>query len=99
MPKFRVRLESPDMMRASGEPEFRVTMLRADDEHDARTYCERREREIAASERDADEVAKLEEIEAKALKKGELPPGDVRGKLHTHRQTVPYDVVSVLEVV
>lgn len=99
MAKFRVRLESPDFMQDSGEPHFRVVQLAADDEDHARRMCEQNERRLAAHQYGDEQLADLEAAEAEALKNGGRPAKDVRGRLAAHRQELPYNVVSVLEVV
>lgn len=60
MPRFRVRLESPELARDDGSPQFRVTTLLAVDEAQARMLCERRELQIAAFEHPPAIVADLE---------------------------------------
>lgn len=40
MPRFRVRLESPELAHTDGSPHFRVTTLLASDEAQARQMCE-----------------------------------------------------------
>lgn len=66
MPRFRVRLESPDLSRDDGSPHFRVTTLLAADEAQARQTCERRELQIAAHEHPPAIVADLEAQESAA---------------------------------
>lgn len=98
MAKYRVRLESPDMMRGKDKPHFRVTMLTADSEADARRVCEQREARIAAHKYDDGVVAELEQAAADAKENGLKVPPNVRARLHTHKQELPYDVVAVEEV-
>lgn len=87
MPKFRVRLED-------GTGEFRLTSLVATDEAAAREACERLEHKRAAYKL-APQV--LEEMEAEEAADA-ATPGQTRWALVVHRQTRPYEVVSVKEV-
>lgn len=111
MAMYRVRLESPDLMRDNGKPEFRITTLAADSAEAAREWCERKEQQLVAhrysdkprvdpetGEKLPSPLEVLETLEAEAHAKGELPPGHVRGRLGAHRQETPYEVVSVEEV-
>lgn len=96
--RFRVRMESPDLTRDDGSAEFRVTLLLAADEAEARRLCERRELRIAAHEYPSDVVADLEKQEAAAVKADVVVPAQVRMQLASHRQEHPYEVESVEEV-
>lgn len=87
MPRFRVRLED-------GEGEFRLTSLRAEDEDAARVACERMEHQRAAYQLTPDTLSEFEGLEAADDK----TPGDARWGLVVHRQTKPYEVVSVEKV-
>jgi hypothetical protein len=93
VPRFEVRLESPDLEREDGTPHFRVTRLVADDADAARTACQRKEYELAAFRLPP---AELEDAEAQEAD-GELS-SQTRGRLASHRQERPYDVVSVTEI-
>lgn len=110
MPKFAIRLESPDLVNEAGDPHFREVRLSADDESAAVARCEQKERELAAHQYDtndeaaqergeeASEVTRWERIEADCEAAGEPVPKNIRARLATHRQTKPYEVVSVEEV-
>jgi hypothetical protein len=98
MPKFRVRLESPDMMRDDGSPHVRVTSLTADSEEDARRWCEEKEAAIVAHRYSSAEFARLEGTETEHLTAGTVVPGALRGRLAAHRQSVPYEIVEVESV-
>jgi hypothetical protein len=98
MPRFRIRLESPDLTRDDGSPHFRVTSGVFDDEDAARAYCERKELQIAAHEYPAAALAELEAEESTAEEGGVRAPAQVRMQLATHRQLRPYGVVDLEEV-
>jgi hypothetical protein len=98
VPKFAIRLESPDLFNEAGEPHFREVRLQAADEAEAVARCEQKERELAAHQYDAEQVAAWEKLEAAAKDAGEPLAKGPRGRLATHRQTKPYEVVSVEEV-
>lgn len=110
MPKYAIRLESPDLVNEAGEPHFREVRLSADDEAAAVARCEQKERELAAhrypdddeaarerGEEEAD-VTRWERIKADCEAAGEPVPKNIRARLAVHRQTEPYRVVSVEEV-
>jgi hypothetical protein len=110
VPKYAIRLESPDLVNEAGDPHFREVRLSADDESEAVARCEQKERVLAAhrypdddeaaAERgeDASDVTRWERIEAECEAAGEPVPKNIRARLATHRQTKPYEVVSVEEV-
>lgn len=98
MPKYRVRLESPDMMQDDGSPHCRVTTLTVADEDAARWVCEQKEAELCIHQYSSDDLAVLEQKEADAEEAGERLPGAIRGRLAAHRQTQPFEIVSVEEV-
>lgn len=95
MPRYEVRLESPDLVRDNGDPHFRLTRLTAADEDQARGICERMEYGRAAYTMTPDELERVEAIEADP---DEVLAGADKGRLYTHRQERPYEVVSVTEV-
>lgn len=95
MPRYEVRLESPDMMRDDGTHHFRRTVLVADDEDAARRRCERSELAQVLFELPPDELERLEAIDADPEQ--ELQGAD-KGRLFQHRQEQPYQVVSVTEL-
>jgi hypothetical protein len=99
MPRFRIYMESPDLTREDGSPHIRVTTGVFDDEKAARTHCERQEMRIAAHEYPEAELAELEAAESEAHDNDVQPSSMVRMRLATHRQTKPYEIVSVEEVV
>jgi|ERR671921_1418296 hypothetical protein len=99
MPRFRVFMESQEAKRKDKSPHVRVTVLQADDEDTAVALCERRELQIAAHEYSAETVADLEEQEAAAKDAGARVPAQVRMQLASHRQSKPYVVTGVEEVV
>lgn len=72
MPKFRVHMESPDLMRDDGTPHVRITTGMFADKGAAREHCERQEMRIAAHEYPAAALAELEVIEAAALEAAEV---------------------------
>lgn len=94
---FRVRLESPDLTRDDGTPEFRLTLLAAADAAAARRICERKELKIAAKEYPEGTLAELERVEKEALDADTRVPAQTRMQLATHRQERPYEVVDVEE--
>lgn len=100
MPKYKVRLESPDQFRdkLGKHPHFRVTSIVADSAEAAQEVCVRREYEKVIYQLDPDALADLQTAEAVAAEKGVNAPPDVRRRLATHRQALPYEVVSVEEV-
>ncbi len=90
MPKWEVRLESPDMKRDDGKPHFRVLRFAAADEDAAREFAERKEMEHCVYRLPADEAHRLEE-------RGPEHPGE-KGRLHSHYQSKPYRIVAVREI-
>jgi hypothetical protein len=98
VPKFAIRLESPDLVNEAGDPHFREVRLSADDEAEAVARCEQKERELAAHQYPDEDVKAWEKMEAAASDAGEPLAKGPRGRLATHRQSKPYEVVSVEEV-
>lgn len=97
MPRYEVRLESPDLLRDDGTPHYRTTRLTADDANAARRICERKEFRLCAY--DSDQINDLEKRVAKADGniKAALQAKD-RATYFAHHQRKPYDVVSVTEI-
>jgi xanthine dehydrogenase molybdopterin-binding subunit B len=95
MPKFKVRLESPDQMRDNGEPHFRVTSLVADSEEAARRAVERMEYRKATYELSADDLKAAEKAEKQAESEKRRPDAQTRMRLAIHRQEKPYEIVHV----
>jgi hypothetical protein len=98
MPKYVVNMESQEAKRPDGSPHVRVTRLEARDKNEAQAICERRELQIAAHEYPPDIMTDLEQQEADADAAGLTVPAQVRMQLATHRQSKPYEVVSVEKV-
>jgi hypothetical protein len=98
MPKFKVRLESPDQMRDNGEPHFRVTSLVADDEAAVRRAVERMEYRKAMYELPAGDLKDAEKAEKQAASENRRADAQTRMRLAIHRQEKPYEVVSVEEI-
>jgi hypothetical protein len=98
MPKFKVRLESPDQMRDNGEPHFRVTSLEAEDEDAVRRVVERMEYRKAMYELGPDALKAAEKAEKQAESENRRPDAQTRMRLAVHRQEKPYEVVSVEEI-
>lgn len=85
---YRIRLQDPNSAH------YRETLIAAASEEDARAKVAEREGRMV-SFRLPDEV--LTEVEAKEQDPDTDLTGKERGALHTHRQTAPYEVVSVEE--
>lgn len=98
MPRFTVRLESPDMTRDDGTPHFRVSTIESVDRDTALDVLRRREFRSCAYTLPEDVLATLEEVEANAAELDLKPSATVRGQLHTHRQSHPYEPVSIVEI-
>lgn len=98
MPKYVVRMESPEFKRDDGSPHIRVTRLEARDKNEARAVCERREMQIAAHEYPPQVLEDLEAQEAEAKQAGGRASAQVRMQLSSHRQQKPYVVVDVEKV-
>lgn len=93
--RFEVRLESTTDLRDNGKPHYRLTRLLARDADHAAQICRRQEFAVCAWEMDPDELAEAERIEAAP---DEELRGTLKGRLFAHRQTKPYQVVSVTEI-
>lgn len=86
------------MMQDDDRPHCRVTTLITADEDEARWICEQKEQEICFHRYSSTEFAELEAKEAEAEEMGAKLPGAIRGQLAAHRQTVPFEIVSIEEV-
>ncbi|MEW6583930.1 MAG: hypothetical protein AB1416_14340 [Actinomycetota bacterium] len=95
MPRFEVRLESTRDFRPDGSPHYRVTRLVADTQDDAAEACRRMEFRRCAYQLPPTELARIEAIEEDPTLQLR---GAEKGRLHAHRQTEPYTVVSVTEI-
>lgn len=108
MPRYEVRLESPDRFRDDGSPHYRLTRLVADDAEAARAICEAQERKLTDYEMPGDELARVvkdHRLDEDALAEGAVVgdpgkplKGTDRGRLFAHLQAAPYEVVSVTEI-
>lgn len=95
MPKFEVRVESPDLMQENGSPQFRVYRFVADDEDAARHRVKIIEYSHCAYEMPAEELVEALEVEADPE---QVLQGAAKGRLSSHRQVEPYAVVSVRDI-
>lgn len=93
MPRYEIRLESPEFTKDSGEPHFRLVRGEWTDEDEARKWARRKEFSLASYQLDDFELARLEALEAE----GGLANSD-KAKLFTHRQSEPYEVVGITEI-
>lgn len=93
MPRYEVRLESPDLAREDGTPHFRITRLDAPNGDEARVWCRRKEYELAGWQMPSAELEDAEHAEA-----DDSLTSQQRGRLAAHRQSEPYEVVSVTEI-
>ena len=87
---FEVRLESPSSLDAKGRPHYRIVSGLFLGEAHAREWCERKEFALCAFQLPPGELVRLKELEdtRRIL-------GTDRARLATHRQSEPYEVVSV----
>lgn len=98
MPKYRLRLESPDLKMDNGDPHYAITGIVADTKAEAVAIIEQRQRQRAAYQLPAADREAYEQAEKDADKAGEKPSGQARAALAAHRQTRPYEVVDVEKV-